>query len=139
MSRTVTLRKQHESLVMLAGEISELSGAEPAQIDVAALQRTMMRFDSLLKTHLSSEDTFLYPQMMASADPKTSTTATEFSREMGGLVEEYLAFANVWSNGEAVLRDLDRFRKDWNAILGALSRRISRETEELYPLADAMD
>ncbi len=139
MSRTVTLRKQHDVIVLLAGEIDTASDAIETRIDAERIVKLLARFDSILTAHLISEDKFLYPAMMGSANTATADTAVRFSREMGGLVEVYSAFAAHWKDPSAVFDTPSKFRSEWSRLLAALSARIDCENTQLYPLADAMD
>ncbi|ALE17788.1 hypothetical protein AMC99_02515 [Altererythrobacter epoxidivorans] len=68
MSRTTMLRKQHDFILDLAGEIDKVLDQLVTEIDVARLQKLLARFDNILTIHLQSEDTFLYPAMQASSN-----------------------------------------------------------------------
>lgn len=138
MSRTSSLRKQHDSLVILADEITRVTETLAASGDVQPLQRLLRQFDTLLTTHLTSEDRLLYPQMLASSDPRAAAIANRFCEEMGGLMEAHAEFAGRWKSTEALLADPDGFRREWGDLLGALAFRIQREDAELYPLADGL-
>lgn len=139
MSRTTTLRRQHDSIILLAGEIDTASGEIETRADAELVVKLLARFDSILTAHLISEDKFLYPVMIGSADAATAETAGRFNREMGGLLEVYAAFAAHWKNPSAVLATPGKFRSQWSRLLAALSARIDCENTQLYPLADAME
>lgn len=138
MSRTATLRKQHDAIVQLAGDLDAAIGSIEGG-DAGLAVRLLKHFDGLLTAHLNSEDTFLYPGMIASSDSATAETARRFSQEMGGLIGTYSDFAKRWIDEAAIRNSPGDFRSDWRALLGALSARIERENAQLYPLADAMD
>ena len=138
MPRTAMLKKQHDFILDLAGEINQALENLNSEIDVARLQKLLARFDNILKIHLQSEDNFLYPMMQASSDAEISATATRFNEEMGGLLSAYLDFADRWSSARAIFDDRAAFRNDWDGLCEALALRIERENGELYPLADAM-
>lgn len=138
MSRTTALRKQHDAITALAGDITRaaenLSDADAAE----KIHRLLRQIDTILTTHLASEDRLLYPEMLASADRRTASTASRFCEEMGGLTTSYAEFAARWLSAGALLADPAGFKRDWTGLEGALSFRIQRENAELYPLADAL-
>lgn len=138
MSRTSSLRKQHDSLLILSDDITSaaaelLSDGRNAQ----PLQRLLRQFDTVLTTHLMSEDRLLYPELAASGDRRTAATARRFCEEMGGLASVYAKFAARWRSAEELLADPAGFARDWSTLRGALTFRIQRENAEIYPLADA--
>jgi len=49
------------------------------------------------------------------------------------------AFAARWSSGEVIAAAPARFRTEADGVFAALGRRIERENEQLYPLADAIE
>lgn len=139
MSRTSSLRKQHDALLALAAEISEASTGLASLLDAERLYRLLRQLDAILTEHLASEDRFLYPDMLASSDRRTAALASRFCEEMGGLTKDYAGFAARWNSAGALLDDPDSFQRDWTGLQGALAFRIQRENAELYPLADAAE
>ena len=139
MSRTSSLRKQHDSLMVLTAEIDEASTQLSGALDAGRLHRMLRQFDTLLKTHLVSEDRLLYPEMLASGDRRTATLASRFCEELGGLTNEYEDFAARWHSPEALQADPAEFRREWAGLHGKLAFRVQRENAELYPLADVLD
>ena len=138
MSRTTALRKQHDAIAVLAADITS---AAKGQIDSEAaerLQRLMRQLDTILTTHLASEDRLLYPELLASGDHRTAATASRFCEEMGGLTNSYREFTARWRSVDALLTDPAGFKRDWATLEGALGFRMQRENAELYPLADAL-
>jgi hypothetical protein len=135
--RTTALRRQHDMLVRLAGEITAAAEALKSTGDANPLHRLLGEFGSVLTAHLATEDQRLYPEMLASGHRRAAATASRFRDEMGGLKDSYAEFAARWSSPEALRSDPPGFLRDWIILEGALSFRIQRENAELYPLADA--
>jgi hemerythrin-like domain-containing protein len=140
VSRTNTLRQQHDIIIVKAQTIRDMAeraspGAVSAE-EAESILRELRRLDTILTAHLISEDTFLYSQMIASGDVEASVLARRFAIEMGGLSKTYRAFYDTWAHAQALASDLPGFRLAFSAILAPLSHRIMRENEELYPLAD---
>ena len=137
MSRTSALRKQHDAIGVLAGDITLAADSLAETGRAEPLQRLLHQLDTLLTTHLASEDRLLYPEMLASDDRRTAEIASRFCEEMGGLTSTHAAFAARWLTAAALLADPAGFKRDWTTLAGALAFRIQRENAELYPLADA--
>lgn len=138
MPRTTALRRQHDSLTVLAAGISRAAKALTGAGNPEPLEQLLRQFDTVLTAHLASEDRMLYPEMLGSGDARAAGIASRFCEEMGGLKNNYAKFAARWASSAARLADPAGFRRDWAAIEGALSFRIQRENAELYPLADAL-
>lgn len=138
MSRTAALRKQHDAIAVLAADITRAAGVLDDAGEAEHMLRLLRQLETILTTHLSSEDRLLYPELLASGDRRTAATASRFCEEMGGLTASYGEFSARWRSAEALLADPRAFKRDWTILEGALSFRIQRENAELYPLADAL-
>lgn len=138
MSRTTALRKQHDAIAVLARDITQAAESVTDTDSAERLQRLLRQLNTILTTHLASEDRMLYPELLASGDHRTAATASRFCEEMGGLTNSYGEFAARWPSAESLLADPAGFKRDWTVLEGALGFRIQRENAELYPLADAL-
>lgn len=136
MSRTEKLRQHHNELVDLVGQIQKcLSGNAAAEVEkISGLLTTMT---GKLTVHLAMEDNVLYPHMIAAPDAATSSAAKKFQTEMSGIKDVYIAFTKKWGK-TAIANDTAGFAKDFSGIAAALAQRITRENNELYPLADKL-
>lgn len=138
MTRTATLRQQHDIILQKAILIQDMVRKLGETQSPGTIMRELVRFDHLLSAHLASEDTFLYPEMAASGNELASRTAKHFMEEMGGLAGAYREFVDEWMDEERIGGDRRAFGAAFNRIVFALSKRIHRENTELYPLADAL-
>lgn len=138
MTRTATLRQQHDIILKKAMGVQDMARGLEEHGDIRPLMRKLRRLDGVLSAHLAAEDCGLYPEMAQSGDRRTAATAQRFMEGMGGLSETYRAFVDEWSDEEQIRRDPRGFRSAFTRIVFALSNRIHRENNELYPLADAM-
>lgn len=138
MTRTATLRRQHDIILEKAQAVQDFTRTLDDADGVRRMVREFRLFDGVLTAHLNSEDSFLYPEMIADSDTVTSATAHRFSAEMGGLAMSYADFVKEWVGEAPVLADPEGFRRELRKFVFALSNRIHRENSELYPLADAM-
>lgn len=136
MARTDKFRQHHDELVGLVGKIQKsLSGNVAAEVE--NISNTLTSITGKLTVHLSMEDSVLYPQMIASPDAATSGTAKKFQTEMSGIKDVYVGFTKKWSKA-AIAADTAGFAKEFAGIAQALAQRITRENNELYPLADKL-
>lgn len=136
MSRTEKFRHHHDELVGLVGTIQKAIAGNAAT-NAELITSTMTSMTGKLTVHLAMEDNVLYPQMIASPDAATSTTAKKFQTEMGGIKEVYVGFTRKWGKA-AIASDPAGFAKEFEGIAHALGDRITRENNQLYPLADKM-
>jgi hypothetical protein len=102
----------------------------PPQLHVLALRYEL---SAALIGHLQTEDGTLYPPLMASPDPHIASIARLFSEEMGGLGAAYFEHCRTWQ-ADAIAADWAGYSLASQILLDALTRRISRENRELYPL-----
>lgn len=122
------LRRQHDELELLAGQLLEKVREKTPQ-RVATIRWRLAR---VLIAHLSVEDRHLYPAMIASGG-RAQQVATAFKDEMGGLAQEFSAYMGRWTDQD-IRQNWSRFADDTEALLGALAQRIARENKQLYPL-----
>lgn len=137
MSYLDALRQEHAALVEIVRELGRVIArpAAPAQTELFELRR---RLTSTLIAHLKAEDWLLYPRMLADSDAGIADIAKAFSEEMGGLASAYLAYAERWG-ADAIEQDWAGYGEATRGIIDALTRRISRENRELYPLLERLD
>ncbi len=138
MSRTANLRRQHDAAVDLVGEIVRASTTIERHQHAYDITVKLAKLTGLLRIHFVQEDKTLYPYMMASTNGLASDTARAFSAEMGGLSQTFEHFAQRWTSSAALLADPEGFRRESAVVFEALGKRIVRENEQLYPLADAI-
>ena len=140
MSRTANLRRQHDAAVTIVGEINNLLLARPGvEVRDGAFQATLLlaKLTGLLRIHFAQEDRQLYPALMASGRGGVAEVARRFFEEMGDLGPTYGAYAQRWASADQILSDPRGFRRESKTVFTALADRITRENEQLYPLADA--
>jgi hemerythrin-like domain-containing protein len=136
MPRTANLRRQHDAALdlvqrILADAVELEQSGVPYKVGLL-----MAKLTGMLRIHFAQEDLTLYPHMIASNHPQASSTAAAFQAEMGGLGQQFEAFANRWQSGETIAANPGGFRTEAAVIFAALGQRIERENEQLYPLAD---
>lgn len=91
---------------------------------------------AVLRLHLALEDHVLYPALLQSETPGVAARAKEFQEEMGGLLPVVVGFVERWYSVNAIREDETLFREKAAELLQALSNRVRRENEELYPMVE---
>jgi len=136
MTATASFRKQHGELLTVAGEIGKLLDAARLATDATSARTLLSNLAGKLKIHLAMEDKTLYPRLMQDPDPKVSAMAMRFADEMGGIAEVFGGYMERWPTAKAIQEAPQRFVTDTQKLFAALSTRIDRENNQLYPLLD---
>ena len=131
------LRDEHTVILRIVERLRYLIGqtVPPPQLHVLALRYEL---SATLIDHLRTEDWAVYPPLLASPDPHIAATARAFSDEMGGLGAAYKEHCKTW-NSDAIAADWAGYSLASTALLNALTKRISHENRELYPLLGKLE
>jgi hypothetical protein len=88
-----------------------------------------------LKIHLSSEDKFLYPNLLNGDDNKLKNLANSYINEMGGISDTFTNYKNKFNTKSKIISEGNEvFTSETKKILVAIEKRISKEESELYKL-----
>lgn len=98
----------------------------------------IVSMSAIIKTHLSAEDQFLYPQIEQDGNSKLRQVSTQFQREMADIVGEYDAFSRRWNIASKLMGNDEAFRRDANTLLRKVFERMQRENKDFYPLVERM-
>lgn len=92
----------------------------------------------ILSVHLTMEDDWLYPALADHERPDVVELAHKYVDEMGGLRDEFTAYAKEWTRPGAIQNDPHAFARATNIAVNKLTNRIYREDNELYSLVDKL-
>jgi len=136
MTNLSKLRDEHAELLRIARRLGSLiiQPTPPPQLHLFAIRHQL---SATLIAHLKAEDWLLYPPLMASADAYVAGTARAFSEEMGGLAEAYRGYCEAWS-ADAITADWTGYCRTSRDLIDALTKRITRENRELFPLLETL-
>ncbi|HEV7351746.1 MAG TPA: hemerythrin domain-containing protein [Brevundimonas sp.] len=137
MTATAQLRDEHDRILRQASGLAGIVDRDLTRDLASEARAAIVGLDRLLVVHLTTEDDWMYPMLMASADQRVSAAAGACFQDMGGLLGAWLAYRDHWS-AEAILSAPERFRAATRGVIGALALRIERENAELYPLVDRL-
>ncbi|MDQ4419677.1 hemerythrin domain-containing protein [Sphingobium sp. DEHP117] len=126
------LARQHRDLGNIAAELLHAVSA-PEPRPVAAVRWRLAR---ALLAHLALEDSYLYPALIGSNKSSVSGLAASYRREMGDLAPMFRNYLAEWTELR-IAKEWSLFAEETRQILAALSQRIVREDQKLYPAARA--
>jgi Hemerythrin HHE cation binding domain len=133
MAYTDNLRRQHQDLLAMVGELTRRIKAEPG--DARGLRTQLSALAGKLTVHLAMEDKALYPRLVEVNVANSRSIAKAFQQEMGGLAGAFTDYNQKWQLN-AIAADPSGFARESHAVFSAIGKRIAREDGELYPLAD---
>lgn len=136
MSSLAQLRQEHADLVKIVRELEALIGGDTPPESVALFD-VRRRLSSTLIAHLKAEDWVLYPPLLASEDRDVADTARRFVDEMGGLAQAFTVYVERW-DALSIQSDWPRYCNETRGIIDALTSRIVRENQDLYPLLEKL-
>lgn len=128
--------EQHDSI---AEEIDYIKANLSAEITDEIAQETARHINVLagkLNIHLTMEDKYLYPNLMAKESPVANYSINEYVDEMGGLATAFTEFKNKYNTKQKLLLNKDSFKTDARNILDKILRRIKKEETTIYTLID---
>ena len=102
------------------------------------LFKVRRKLSSLLIAHLKAEDWVLYPPLLSSTDSKVAATARHFVDEMGGLAQAYSVLSSGGTHSASNPTGSATSGRV-GGIIEALTNRIVRENQELYPLLEQIE
>jgi len=87
-----------------------------------------------LKIHLSTEDQFLYPNLINGNDIEMKNMANSYIDEMGNIANAFTDYKNKFNTKSKIEGKLDIFMGGTKYILSEIRKRILKEENELYIL-----
>ncbi|WP_158408527.1 hemerythrin domain-containing protein [Desulfosporosinus fructosivorans] len=134
------LNRQHNDIANLITEVEGYLSVKKVSVTASAFEVTMKiaKLAGLLKIHLKHEDEVLYPKLRTSNDLKVRQTTECFINEMGGLSSAFDEYRCLYKNSNYIKDNPDEFIRDTEAIIDALRKRVKKENEDLYLLAEQL-
>ncbi|MDP9111190.1 MAG: hemerythrin domain-containing protein, partial [Candidatus Eremiobacteraeota bacterium] len=126
-----TCRDHHVVLRYLVEEIGKPDVQPDASLGL------LKRLRTVLLAHLKLEDDWLYPHLQRSVNDVVRHKSQTYSREMGGLKENFVTLWQTWTRPNAIADNSEAWRSDWNTFQKGLLERMDREDHDLYVAAEA--
>lgn len=135
MSRTETLRRQHQENLGLVTDLTKYLMVNNLKENPREASKALSTLVGKLKIHFSMEDQVLYPVFENHADPKIKEKCKKYADEMKVITPVVLEWANKWKP-VLIQENPQVFIEETKGIFKALGDRVNREESDLYPIAD---
>lgn len=124
--------EQHAEILQILRELQSkaASGVEAHHKEIAKL---LIKLRFKVKLHLASEDKILFPVVRNAGDCPERALLAGYETEMQELAGVFLEFVHRWEYAEQIAEHAADFLKEATGAMDALTRRIAREEQELYP------
>lgn len=129
------LMREHKGIFEEINYISESINNKKFESDLLDITTHINKLAGKLKIHLSSEDKFLYPNLLNGDDNKLKNLANSYINEMGGISDTFTDYKNKFNTKSKIISEGNEvFINETKKILVAIEKRISKEESELYKL-----
>lgn len=103
------------------------------------IARGVVSMSSVIKLHLSVEDTVLYPAPRSSKSKSIAKLGDQYQEDMKTIARSYDEFARRWNTAANVAKDPEGFRSEANLVLKKLHARIRQEDMNFYPAVEGIE
>lgn len=138
MNAITSLEAQHHALAAMMLRLINLVEGFQGPDQALPVTVHLAKLAHLLRLHLTTEDEWLYPAMIASGEPLAASLALAYRNEVGGVAEDVEAFLARWNSSTVIGLRFEHFRQELFCLFHKLEDRIGREDDELYPLARSL-
>jgi len=138
MIKTRFFRDQHDEMLALASSILFHLHVDALSKDASKISALISELTSQLNVHLIMEDHTLYPELLEHSDERVRSLARVIVDEMGGLAKAVAVYKKKWSSPLLIQEQPDEFIKQTTVIIGAITRRMNKESNELFGLLDEL-
>ncbi|CUU50315.1 hemerythrin domain-containing protein [Clostridium beijerinckii] len=129
------LMREHKGIFEEINYINESINNKKFESDLLDITTHINKLAGKLKIHLSSEDKFLYPNLLNGDDNKLKNLANSYINEMGGISDTFTNYKNKFNTKSKIISEGNKvFISETKKILVAIEKRISKEESELYKL-----
>ena len=138
MNNLDQLKRQHLEIFEVLNETKLLIQKENYENDSQVIARNINKIAGKLQVHLINEDKFLYPAFLKSKSIELKNKAQKYTLEMGDLSNVYTAFKNKYNTRSKIMADTKSFITDSNKVFKAIEKRILKEDNDLYKVAEKL-
>ncbi|ABR36465.1 hemerythrin domain-containing protein [Clostridium beijerinckii] len=129
------LMREHKGIFEEINYINESINNKKFESNLLDITTHINKLAGKLKIHLSSEDKFLYPNLLNGDDNKLKNLANSYINEMGGISDTFTNYKNKFNTKSKIISEGNEvFTSETKKILVAIEKRISKEESELYKL-----
>lgn len=122
----------HQELVQLFAAVGDAAKQEK----FAGLSQALTEFKVGLEGHVLSENVrfYGYLEQQLKSSPDNYQLVKSFHSEMSGIARQVVQFVRKWKDTGVSAQTLTDFLQDYRQVGQVLTRRISAEEKDLYPL-----
>ena len=125
---------KHAVIEQLLSAIEGTVSSGISEKNAGVVFTVLTRLASAVRSHLASEDTYLYPDLLKSAVPATRKTAETYRDQMTAITQRFEDFIRDFNSTNAILTQKDAFVQEFKDLASALRTRMAKEEKELYKL-----
>ena len=125
---------KHAVIEQLLSAIEGTVSSGISEKNAGVVFTVLTKFASAVRSHLVSEDTYLYPDLLKSAVPATRKTAETYRDQMTAITQRFEDFIRDFNSTNTILTQKDAFVQEFKDLASALRTRMAKEEKELYKL-----
>lgn len=126
--------RQHKEIIEELDCIDKILNKQDYQSYLGDFVSHINSLAGKLKIHLSTEDKFLYPNLINGKDIEMKNMANSYIDEMGNIANTFTDYKNKFNTKSKINEKLDVFMSETKYILTEIRKRILKEENELYRL-----
>jgi len=131
---TDNLLRQHQEMLELISKISTYQSLLQIKENAPKISTLLSQLAGKLKMHLIVEDQFVYPKLAMHFDEQIQKTSQSFANEMGDLGKAFSDYKTRYMGANKIADNADVFITDTKNLFVALTKRMDKESQLLYPL-----
>jgi hemerythrin-like domain-containing protein len=126
--------RQHKEIIEELDSIDKILNKQDYQNYLGDFVSHINNLAGKLKIHLSTEDKFLYPNLINGKDIEMKNMANSYIDEMGNIANTFTDYKNQFNTKSKIEGKVDVFMSETKYILTEIRKRILKEENELYRL-----
>lgn len=126
--------RQHKEIIEELDCIGKILNKQDYQNYLDEFVSHINKLAGKLNVHLSTEDKFLYPNLINGKDGELKSMANSYIDEIGNLSNLFTEYRNKFNTKSKINERLDTFISETKSIVNEIRKRIKKEETELYRL-----
>ncbi|GKX68541.1 hemerythrin domain-containing protein [Inconstantimicrobium mannanitabidum] len=126
--------RQHKDIMEEVNQIDKIVNKSDYENNLDEFVFHINNLAGKLKIHLSSEDKYLYPNLVDAEDSGLRSMAKYYIDEMGSIADTFTNYKNEFNTKSKINGKLNSFVSETRQIISQIKKRISKEEAELYKL-----
>lgn len=132
MSNLDNFLRQHEDIKIEIKNMEDILEKSNYEKEIDKFVFHINNLAGKLRVHLTSEDKFLYPDLVNREDIKLRNLAKHYIEDMGDIFNQFSEYKNKFNTKSKIKNNNETFIEETNFIIDRIKKRIGKEEEELY-------